>query len=181
MNLTELTASTNYDHSRNVSIISGVLAKHIGYVAEEIAIIEEAALYHDIGKQEIPASILRKPGALTPQEFEIIKTHTRIGCDRIAEALRLLSAAATVAAEHHEKLDGSGYMGLSGAEIHPYAKLVAVADVFDALLSRRAYKPAWEPGEVLQYMHGQAGTHFDREIVAVLLAHADEIMRIYGQ
>lgn len=180
MNLMELNTLTHYDHSRMVSKISGLLAGYIGYSPTEATLIEQAALFHDVGKVDIDPAILNKPGALTEREFALVKAHTQLGVNRIASVLQMLSAAAVIAAQHHEHVDGKGgYMGLSGESIHPYARIAAVADVFDALISRRAYKQSWGQQEVCAYMQQQAGLQFDPESVAVLLAHVDEIMELY--
>ncbi|MDL2232067.1 HD domain-containing protein [Ruminococcaceae bacterium OttesenSCG-928-L11] len=182
MVLTELTQNTHYDHSRMVASISGILAKHAGYSPTEAALIEQAALFHDVGKCDLNPYLLNKKGSLTEQEFALIKAHTQLGVNRIASALQVLSAAAVIAAQHHEHVDGrGGYMGLTGESIHPYAKLVAVADVYDALISPRAYKQAWDQNTVCTYLKDRAGMQFDMEIVAVLLAHIDEIMALYQQ
>lgn len=170
----------NDGHSQRVSAISGRLAGYAGYSPKEVKLIEQAALYHDIGKRDVPPEILNKPGTLTAGEFEIVKAHTRLGYERITDAMRSLSAAVVVCKEHHERADGSGYLGLSGDSIHPYARLVAVADVFDALLSRRPYKEAWEKDKALDYFKCQPAAGFDARIVGALLAHADEILALYG-
>lgn len=179
MILDALIESARLAHSRRVSKISELLSGYAGYSKEESAFIGQAALFHDVGKCDIPLEILNKSGPLTEREFDIIKTHTRKGGNRIADALRVLAAAKLIAEHHHEKLDGTGYRRLAAIEIHPYAKLVAVADVFDALLSKRAYKDSWGAGETLGYIKSGAGTHFDPTIVAVLLAYEDEIMSLY--
>lgn len=180
MILDTLIESARHEHSRKVSIISGMLAGYAGYSTDEAALIEQAALFHDAGKTDIPPEILNKPGVLTTQEFSVIKTHARKGGNRIKEALRVLAAARLIAENHHEKLDGTGYHGLTTTGIHPYARLVAVADVLDALLSKRAYKDSWGMDETLGYIKSGAGTHFDVDIVTALLVHSDEIMSLYA-
>lgn len=180
MNLQNLEILTHYDHSRKVSQISGMLAKSAGFSPCEAGIIEQAAAFHDVGKNCVPQSILQKNGALTPEEYEIVKTHTALGAQQISDALRILVAADTMAAFHHERLDGKGYpYGLGGKEIHPYARLVAVADVFDALLSKRSYKSPWQLGDVCGYMRQNAGTQFDREYVELLLGLIDTVAALY--
>jgi HD-GYP domain-containing protein (c-di-GMP phosphodiesterase class II) len=143
MNLRQLVENTEFEHSKNVARISELLALRAGYAESEAAVIAQAALCHDVGKTGIPAYILNKPSSLTREEFEIVKTHTDIGHEQIMTVAEVLSAAARTAREHHERPDGNGYLRLSEREIHPYAKLVAIADVFDALYSKRAYKEAW--------------------------------------
>jgi len=175
----DLVQYTKYEHSRYVSRISGLLAHYAGYDKRETEIVEQAALYHDIGKCDIPAALLNKQGALTPQEYAVVKEHTRLGSEKIANALQVLTAAYIMAGQHHERIDGNGYIGLTGNSIHPLARLVAVADVFDALLAQRSYKDAWDKTRVLNYMEGNSGTHFDADIVSILLTHADEFMALY--
>jgi len=179
LTITEFVESTHFAHSQKVSEISRILAQNLGYSPEDVNIIEQAALFHDIGKTAIEPALLNKPGALTQQEFDIVKTHTAIGCERISEIIRILSAAKIVAADHHEQLAGGGYKGLCGDAVHPFARIVGVADVYDALVSRRSYKPAFDVKTTCEYMQGRAGIHFDAQIIAVLLRHIDEIMALY--
>ena len=180
MDVNTLHSKVNFEHSRKVAAISGILAERLGYSEEERSIIEQAALYHDLGKEEIPKNILDKPGALTAAEFEIIKLHTSAGHKQLAEAAHILNIAAIAAQEHHEKMDGSGYIGLSGRDIHPIARLISVCDVFDALLATRVYKPSWSVASVTEYMQEQADKQSDREIVRALLHSLDAITAIYG-
>lgn len=123
MNLQAFVNTTNFEHSRKVSELSSLLAGYMGYSGSEADMIGQAALFHDIGKCELPAELLNKPGALTPQEFEIKKSHTELGSDRIKEVLHILFAACLIAKSHHEKWDGSGYHGLAADKIHPYARV----------------------------------------------------------
>ena len=173
--------SAKYSHSEQVAKISVILARHAGYSDDEISIIEQAALFHDVGKASIPKNILNAPRALTVEEFEIVKKHTNIGCDMIMEAAQALYTAAIVAKQHHEWIhDGSkGYIGLEGEEIHPLARIISVADVYDALLSKRPYKPAFDLKSTCEYMQNQSGKQFDAEIVKLLLLHIDEISILY--
>jgi len=173
LNLAILAENTCFEHSKQVSKLSALLAQLAGYSAEEVSVIEQAALYHDIGKVSIPPEILNKPAQLTPEEFAIVKTHTQSGHDQISEAIKVLTVAAIVAQEHHERVDGSGYMCLPGKEIHPYAKLIAVADVYDALLSKRVYKRGWCDTEIRQYFKEQSGKQFDADAVSLLFALLD--------
>jgi HD-GYP domain-containing protein (c-di-GMP phosphodiesterase class II) len=136
-------------------------------------------LYHDIGKVDISPEILNKPGALTTQEFEIIKRHTQTGCEKISEAICVLIAAYWITRHHHERGDGTGYYGLAANEIHPFIRLVSVADVLDALLSKRSYKKAWGLNEALDYLKNQSGVQFDKEVISVLLDRSDDIADLY--
>jgi HD-GYP domain-containing protein (c-di-GMP phosphodiesterase class II) len=156
------------------------LARYAGYPTETANLIRQAARYHDIGKLGVDQAILNKPGRLTKQEFELVKKHADIGAKTIANAINILSAAKTIAEQHHERIDGLGYPNrISGDEIHPYARIVAVADVYDALASKRTYKDQWSTGDIIKYMKSQSGLSFDSEIIRLLLAHIDEITEIY--
>ena len=179
MDLQAFVNMTDFEHSRKVSELSRLLAGYMGYSGSEAELIGQAALFHDIGKCEIDPAILNKPGLLTPQEFAVIKSHTQLGGGRIKEMLDILTAACLIAETHHERWDGSGYIGLTGDQIHPYSRLVSVVDVLDALRSKRAYKNAWDMGEVFGYLEKQSGIHFDTAVVSALLAHKDEITAIY--
>lgn len=178
MELLNLIKSANTDHSRRVSQISGLMAQRAGFSQDESRIIAEAALFHDVGKAAIPQSILNKSCELTPDEFEIIKTHTTAGAARLREAAGMLSLAAVLAEQHHERIDGTGYHSLSAGEIHTHAKLVACADVFDALYSRRPYKEPWEMEKILRYFNGQAN-QFDPAMVKTLLNAIVDILALY--
>jgi len=180
MTLTQLMENTNFKHSRNVARLSLLLAEKAGYSVAEAELIGQAALFHDIGKTAIPAEVLNKPGRLTPEEFEIVKTHSAIGQQQINAAARTLFFAARAAREHHERLDGFGYHNLTENEIHPYSKVIAVADVFDALYSKRSYKEAWSLDSISSHFHDQAGKHFDRSLVVLLFNIIDEVLLIYN-
>ena len=140
---------------------------------EKISVLVRSAPLHDIGKVGIPDAILLKPGKLTPEEFEIMKTHAVIGRDAIAKAEEqlgncgsFLNTAKEIAGGHHEKWDGSGYPdGLTGEDIPLSARLMALADVYDALISRRVYKEAFPREKAEGIILSGAGTHFDPEIV----------------
>ena len=179
MDLNILVQSTCFAHSRQVSKISALLAEHAGYAPNETSLIGQAALYHDIGKTEIPASILNKPGALTSEEFALVKTHTTLGFDKINETIDVLTIAADVCRDHHERPDGAGYGGISESRIHPYTKLITVADVFDALYSKRAYKEPWGIEQIRSFFHEQSGTQFDAGIVLLLFSILDEVLTLY--
>lgn len=179
MDLITLEKTPHFEHSRKVSQISGLLAKAAGYGPEQVHIIEQAALFHDVGKSYIPAEILFKPGKLTESEFAIVKQHTVLGHQQIKDTLRVLAIADAMANYHHEKYDGTGYHGLSGEGIPLDARLVAVADVFDALFSKRVYKDAWSVDDVLKYMEENAGTQFDKDFIKLLLLQISEILELY--
>ena len=143
-----------------------------------------ASPMHDIGKIGIPDRILCKPGKLDPEEWAIMQTHTLIGARIIGdpEGSDLLAMAVTVALTHHERCDGTGYPnGLAGEAIPLEGRIVAVADVFDALTSERPYKKAWSIDEAIDYLRRESGKHFDPTIVERFLEILPEILRIRGQ
>jgi len=135
---------------------------------------------HDIGKIGIPDAILRKPGKLTPEEFEVMKTHTRIGADILAGSnVPLLQMAREIALNHHERWDGQGYpRGLAGKAIPESARITAIVDVYDALTHDRVYRPAMAEPEVLAIMQQGTGTQFDPLLMTLFFLHLSEIRRI---
>jgi putative two-component system response regulator len=154
-----------------------------------IDLLTKSAPLHDIGKVGIPDSILQKPGPLTPEEWVIMKTHSRLGSDAIEQAeidveqpVAFLSLAKEIAHWHHEKWDGSGYPdGLDGEAIPLSARLMAVADVFDALISQRIYKPAMSYEKTREIIADGSGSHFDPDIVAAFLEDFDAMTAIADQ
>jgi putative nucleotidyltransferase with HDIG domain len=171
---------SEFAHSRMVSEISGLLAGYVGYTPQTADLIRQAAVYHDVGKSCINPAILNKPDRLTAQEYETVKTHAALGAQKIARTMEILSMAKIIAEQHHEKMCGLGYpRGLSGDAIHPFSRIVAAADVYDALRSKRVYKEAWTCSDALQYMQSESGTHFDSAVIKVLTDHADEIEALY--
>lgn len=154
-----------------------------------IDLLTRSAPLHDIGKVGIPDSILQKPGPLTPDEWEIMKTHARLGSDAIEQAeidveqpVAFLLLAKEIAHWHHERWDGKGYPdGLAGDAIPVSARLMAVADVFDALISRRVYKPPMSYDEARDIISAGSGSHLDPDIVAAFLEGFDAITAIADQ
>jgi putative two-component system response regulator len=154
--------------------------------SETIDVLVKSAPLHDIGKVGIPDRILLKPGKLLPEEFEIMKTHTTIGRDAILAAEKKLDASTSflrhareTACSHHEKWDGSGYpSGLSGDEIPVSARLMAVADVYDALTSKRVYKEAFSQEKAVSIIREGSGTHFDPDAVSTFLEIQDQFHAI---
>jgi response regulator RpfG family c-di-GMP phosphodiesterase len=163
------------NHVRRMAQICHMLALESGMTEEETAVLMHAAPMHDIGKIATPDAVLLKPGRLTPEEWEIMKQHPTVGLQILDGSQRpILKAAAVIAHQHHEKWDGSGYpQGLKGGQIHPYARIVAVADVFDALTHARCYKEAWPIDQVRDYLRDVAGKHLDPDYVD----KADEVNR----
>jgi HD-GYP domain-containing protein (c-di-GMP phosphodiesterase class II) len=166
-------------HLRRMSRFSGILAQAIGLSFQEAEDIRYAAPLHDIGKVAIPDSILRKPAKLTPEEFEEMKKHTVYGAKMLANAeSRLLRLAAKVAVGHHEWYDGTGYPhALKGDQISIEARIVTVADVFDALSSKRVYKGEWTVEDALKYIEERAGQQFDPKVVAALREKFADILQ----
>lgn len=155
-------------HIIRMSQYSAVLAKSLGWSKDRCELMLHASPMHDVGKIGIPDAILLKPGKLDPEELEVMKTHGRIGADILADGdSELLQLAREIALTHHEKWDGSGYpQGLAGSAIPQSGRIVAVADVFDALTSSRPYKKAWPVEDAVAYIRDNAGKHFDPEVVA---------------
>lgn len=167
-------------HIMRMSNISALMAKHLGFSPEETQNLLHASPMHDVGKIAIPDKILLKPGKLTDSEWEIMKSHTSAGYRILySEETRLLQLAAEIALYHHEKWDGSGYPeGLSGERIPLSCRIVAIADVFDALMSHRPYKQAWTLEESLDFINSQSGRHFDPKVIDVFNRNIDEIVQI---
>ena len=168
------------NHVKRVAAYSRLLAQKYGLSEDEVQLLFFASPMHDIGKVGIPDNILNKPGKLTKDEFEIMKTHARLGYEMLAYSKRpILKAAAIIAHEHHEKYDGSGYpRGLKGEEIHIYGRITAVADVFDALGSERVYKKAWPLDKIIALFKAERGKHFDPALVDILLNDLDDFLVI---
>ncbi|MDR0439411.1 MAG: HD domain-containing protein, partial [Candidatus Accumulibacter sp.] len=147
----------------------------------QAADIVEAVKLHDIGKIAMPDDVLLKPGRLTSEEFEIIKTHPVHGANMLRAALvksdndSLIQAALDIAHSHHEKWNGTGYpLGLKGLEIPIGARISAIADVFDALTSVRPYKDAFSPRQAFDILYGDSGTHFDPHLIEIVKLHEKE-------
>lgn len=168
------------NHVKRVAQYSKILALKMGLNEEEAELLKQASPMHDIGKVGIPDNILNKPGKLTPEEFEIMKTHAQLGFDMLKHSnKKILQAAAIVAGGHHEKYDGSGYPnGLSGEDIHVYARITAVADVFDALGSDRVYKKAWKDEDIFALFKEQSAKHFDPKIISLFFENLEEIFEV---
>lgn len=166
-------------HTKRVGETSGTLARAMKLPDEEVELIRRAAPLHDIGKIGISDLILLKPGKLTPEEFEVMKTHTTIGAKiQSGSFYPLLQMAEEIALTHHEKWDGTGYAGLRGEAISLPGRIVAVADVFDALTHARPYKPAFPVKKAFEIIRDGAGKHFDPAIVEAFFSCADAILSI---
>ena len=150
-----------------------------------IADVEQSAPLHDVGKIKVPDHILNKPGKLTEEEFEIMKTHTTAGKEIMEQAIEkvhgesYLTEARNLAAYHHEKWNGKGYPeGLKGEEIPLSARIMAVADVFDALVSKRVYQPAMPFEDAMNIILDGAGEHFDPKVAEVFAEATDEVKAV---
>lgn len=194
-------------HVTRVGRYSRIIAEEVGYADYKLDLIEHAAQLHDVGKIGIPDSILHKPGKLDPEEFDLMRTHCEIGRKIInpqndEESIRLtahnltthtsagnrvmhartspvLKLAAVIAATHHEKWNGSGYpAGMSGTQIPLEGRIVAVADVFDALSSSRPYKKAFSVEKCLQILGEGRGSHFDPDVLDAFFRRLDDILAI---
>lgn len=167
-------------HIMRVSETARLLALAFGVPEDQADLVQQAAPMHDIGKIGIPDRILLKPGKLDAEEWEIMKTHTLIGAEIIGDhEAPLLQIARSVALTHHEKWDGSGYPhGLAGEAIPLEGRLVALADVYDALTSARPYKAAWPREQALDCIRDQAGQSFDPVLVSLLIELGPQIAEI---
>jgi putative two-component system response regulator len=168
------------EHIARMSQYSKLLALEFGMGEQQAELLRQAAPMHDVGKIGIPDAILLKPGRLTPDEFDHMKQHAAIGAQILANSSSpLIQLAHKLAIEHHEKWDGSGYPnGLKGEQISVEGRIVAIADVFDALTSKRPYKEAWGVEEALEHMQAQAGKHFDPHLINLFVNKLDAIIAI---
>jgi len=178
----EKRSSEPSSHLQRIGDISALLAAQTGATERDVELLRVAASLHDVGKACIPDHILTKPGPLTADEWEIMKTHAQEGF-----ALLSLSRSevhvlgAQIAREHHEHWDGTGYpQGLLGVKTSLYGRIVALADVLDSLVSTSCYKKAWPLDEALAYIDAHAGTQFDPALVALLQANRPAVVQIYG-
>jgi len=179
--LMEATSDETGKHIKRMAAASRLLATYCGSLSkDDIDIIYHAAPMHDIGKMTVPVEILHKPGKYTEQELSKMKAHTTNAYKLLSGSKRkLLKAAAIIAHEHHEKWNGTGYpRGLKGSEIHIYGRIVALADVFDALTHARLYKDAWPIDQSVDYIVEHRESQFDPELVDIFVEHLDEFVAI---
>ncbi len=181
-----LTAAAEYrdddtgDHILRISGYCGLVARALRLPEDECSFIERASPMHDVGKIGIPDAILLKPGKLTPEEWEVMKTHTTVGASMLSgSSAPLVKLAEKIALTHHEKWNGTGYPhGLAGADIPLAGRIVAVCDVFDALMSDRPYKKAWELERALDVLKADSGSHFDPDCVEAFFQVLTDILRV---
>jgi len=167
-------------HVKRVAQISQLLATAYGLPEQESELIKLASPLHDVGKVGIPDSILNKPGKHTPEEWEIMKTHAMIGEEILAKSdKRILQLGSIIAGQHHEKWDGNGYpRGLKGEEIHVAGRITALADVFDALGSKRCYKDAWPIEKIIAIIKDEKGKQFEPKLVDLFVENIDALVAI---
>lgn len=181
MEVMESTSDETGQHIKRVADACKLLAHHVPYLSEDDAnSVFLASPMHDIGKIAIPENILHKPGKLTDDEMTIMKTHAEKGYELLKSSKRRLTTAASIIArEHHEKWDGTGYpRGLKGEEIHIYGRIVALADVFDALTHKRQYKDAWSTDDAVEYIKSHSGSHFDPALVEIFVDNLPDFLSI---
>lgn len=172
INLVEVRAMNDYTfaHCLGVSILALVTGIGMGYDYKQLKELGIGAILHDIGKAFIPDELLYKPGELSVEEYESIKTHTKLGYDIIRKCNDFTMSSAYVAWQHHEKFDGTGYpRRLKGESIHEYARITALADVYDALTTSRSYRDRIMPHEAIEYLRDAKGTAFDPQIAEIFL------------
>jgi response regulator RpfG family c-di-GMP phosphodiesterase len=177
----ELRDNYTGQHVKRIGQYAALLARELAQDDEFCRLIEYAAPLHDIGKIGIPDAILRKSGSLTTEEWEVMKTHPRLGHDLLADSpAPAMQLGATIALNHHEKFDGSGYpAALNGDRIPLAARIVTVVDVFDALMSKRPYKPAWPLPQVLAHLQRLSGSTLDPDCLRAFLSVLDGAMAIH--
>lgn len=172
LNLVSLKSTSNYtyEHSVNVSVICIALGKILGYNKNELYKLGMGGMLHDVGKTLIPEEIINKPGSLTEHEYYIIKNHPELGFNYLQKINSISPLSRIVVYSHHERVDGSGYpRGLSGEEIHEYARIAAIADVFDALTSDRVYRDKWPTYKAAEYIINKTEELFDYHLVKKFL------------
>ncbi len=171
------------DHIVRMSRYSTLIAEKLGLPARDVQNINYAAPMHDVGKIGIPDSILMKPGKLTDEEFETMKTHTTIGSAILANSkAEIINVAEDIALFHHEKWNGRGYpQGLSGDNLPLIGRIVGLADTFDALTSRRPYKEPYPVEVAVDMIKKERGQHFDPDVVDVFIENIDEIINIKSE
>ncbi len=167
-------------HVERISLYSSMIYERMGGNKTQCEDIKFASMLHDIGKLKTPENILKKPGKLTHEERTIMQEHAMAGYDILSKYNSpMLKMGAIIASTHHEKWDGSGYpYGLKGEQIPLIGRIVALADVFDALSSKRCYKESWETENILELIHSESGTHFDPAVTKVFFDNLSFIIPI---
>ncbi len=178
--ISDIHSAETGNHIKRVSEYAKLLATLAGYDEEKAEVFKLAAAMHDVGKIGISHDILNKPGKLTAKELSIMQEHPNIGHDILSQSKRpLLKAAAIVAHQHHEKFDGSGYpRGLKGKQIHILGRITTLADVFDALDTKRSYKKRWTLNETMHFIQSESGKHFDPRLVELMVKNFRHFKKI---
>ncbi|MHB8961595.1 MAG: HD domain-containing phosphohydrolase [Saccharofermentanales bacterium] len=177
--MTEAKSEETGMHLKRVSEYVRAICEEMGMSTEESRVVAIGSMMHDVGKLAIPEELINKKGRLTEEEYDTVKQHVRYGNNMLSKSDgEYMHAGAVIAQQHHEKWDGSGYLGLAGEQIHKYARITALADVFDALTSTRSYKTAWSTEEACGYIMEKSGTQFDPEAVTVFVRCIDRIREI---
>lgn len=168
LNMVEIKTFDNYtySHSINVATLATLIGIQLGYGRVSLQELTSAGLMHDFGKLDVPISIINKPASLSTEEFAKVKQHPLLGVEKLKHSMKISFTVLDGIASHHERFDGSGYPnGLAGANIPLCGRILAIADVYDALTTSRSYRPAWTTKDTLDYMARQSGTHFDPDIL----------------
>ena len=167
-------------HVKRVSAYTEILCKALGLSEEETWKVSVASMMHDVGKIAVPKEILYKPARLSDEEFEEVKKHVDYGYDILSHSPgEIIQIAADIAQQHHERYDGVGYQhNLNGEDINLFARCVAIADVFDALVSKRCYKEQWTPEDARKEIMDQSGKQFDPKLTALFDEHFDEFLEV---
>lgn len=177
MRLSQLKASDDYtfEHSLRVSILASMIGKWLGYNKEQLVELGQAALLFDIGKMKIPDFILNKEKPITEDEFEVIKRHAQFGYSVLMKTKGVTNNIKYSALQHHERLDGSGYpLRLKSGQIHEFAKIIMVCDIFDAMITDRPYRPKVSPFKAAEFISWQSGTTLDSKVCYVFLSNLSE-------
>ncbi|MFW5686673.1 MAG: HD-GYP domain-containing protein, partial [Halanaerobium sp.] len=172
LNLVSLKSTSNYtyQHSVNVSVVCIALGKMLGYSKNELFKLGMGGMLHDVGKILIPEEILNKPDKLTDYEYQVIKNHPELGFNYLQQIDSISPLSRIVVYSHHERVDGSGYpRGIKGDEIHEFARVAAIADVFDALTSDRVYRDRWPTYKAAEYIMNHTEQLFDYQLVKKFL------------
>jgi response regulator RpfG family c-di-GMP phosphodiesterase len=176
----EFKDSETSQHTLRVGRYARLIAENFGLTKEECDLIYITAPMHDAGKIGIPDNILLKPGRLSKDEFEEMKEHSEIGYNLLTDSNHMLQKAAIISQQHHEKYDGTGYpRGLKGTQIDIFARITALADVFDALTSKRSYKEAWSFEQAYDYFIKQKSKHFDPFLVEAFFKEIQLVRDIF--
>ncbi|MEX2104151.1 MAG: HD-GYP domain-containing protein, partial [Bacilli bacterium] len=172
INLANIYATDDYiyHHSVNVTVLSLAMGMGLGFNSKQLTELGIGSILHDIGKTKTPSAILHKPDKLTDEEWEIMKQHSADGYEMLRQEPEISVTSAHIAYQHHERYNGSGYpRGLAGNEIHPYARIVAVADTYDALVGNRTYRKAFLPHQAIELLLGSGNFLYDYEVIKVFV------------